>query len=267
MERMQTALGDQPVGVFDSGMGGVSVLREIRAQLPQEDVLYFGDTAHAPYGTKPPAEVMDRVRQVMALLMDRGVKAVVIACNTATSVAAATLRAELTLPIIGMEPALKPASQLRHGGRVLVMATPLTLRLPKFQALMARYGEGAQPLPCPGLMELVEEGELDGPEVEDYLARLLEPYLNASLDAVVLGCTHYVFLRPALRRMLPPETALLDGNAGTVRQLHRVLEQRGLLRATQCPGRVELYTSGDPDTVLPQMQRLLDLPDMDETAR
>ena len=185
----------------------------------------------------------------------------------ATSVAAATLRAELTLPIIGMEPALKPASQLRHGGRVLVMATPLTLRLPKFQALMARYGEGAQPLPCPGLMELVEEGELDGPEVEDYLARLLEPYLNASLDAVVLGCTHYVFLRPALRRMLPPETALLDGNAGTVRQLHRVLEQRGLLRATQCPGRVELYTSGDPDTVLPQMQRLLDLPDMDETAR
>ena len=166
-----------------------------------------------------------------------------------------------------MEPALKPASELRHGGRILVMATPLTLRLPKFQALMERYGEGASPLPCPGLMELVEEGELDGPEVRNYLSALLQPYRDAPLDAVVLGCTHYVFLRPVLRRMLPPETALLDGNAGTVRQLHRVLEQRGLCREAPSPGRVELLTNGDPLHILPQMERLLHLPDMDETAR
>ena len=190
MEASQSSLRDCPVGVFDSGMGGISVLRELRAQLPGENIIYYGDTAHAPYGTKPPSEVMDRVRQVMALLMERQAKAVLIACNTATSVAAATLRAELSLPIIGMEPALKPASELRHGGRILVMATPLTLRLPKFQALMARYGEGAIPLPCPGLMELVEEGELDGPEVEDYLTRLLTPYRHTPLYAVVLGCTH-----------------------------------------------------------------------------
>lgn len=267
METWQTASRECPVGVFDSGMGGISVLRELRAQLPGENVIYYGDTAHAPYGTKPPSEVMDRVRQVMALLMERQVKAVLIACNTATSVAAATLRAELSLPIIGMEPALKPASELRHGGRILVMATPLTLRLPKFQALMERYGEGASPLPCPGLMELVEEGELDGPEVRNYLSALLQPYRDAPLDAVVLGCTHYVFLRPVLRRMLPPETALLDGNAGTVRQLHRVLEQRGLCREAPSPGRVELLTSGDPLHILPQMERLLHLPDMDETAR
>ncbi len=267
MTRTQPDPRDCPVGVFDSGMGGLSVLREIRKQLPNEHVLYYGDTAHAPYGTKPPAEVMARVREVMALLLDRRVKAVLIACNTATSVAAATLRAELSLPIIGMEPALKPASQLRHGGRVLVMATPLTLRLPKFQALMDRYGEGALPLPCPGLMDLVEQGELDGPEVRDYLTRLLEPYLHAPLDAVVLGCTHYVFLRPVLRRMLPPETALLDGNAGTVRQLHRVLEQRDLLREQSAPGRVELLTSGNSACILPRMERLLRLPDRDETAR
>ena len=146
------------------------------------------------YGAKPPAEVMARVREVMDLLMARQVKAVLIACNTATTWAAATLRAELDLPIIGMEPALKPASELRHGGRILVMATPLTLRLPKFQALMARYGEGAIPLPCPGLMELVEEGELDGPEVEDYLIRLLTPYRHTPLDAVVLGWAQAICL-------------------------------------------------------------------------
>ena len=257
----------RPIGVFDSGLGGISVLRACVRLLPQENFLFFGDSANAPYGEKS----LDQVRALTLSAVDRllaqGVKGIVVACNTATSVAAAPLRAELSLPIIGMEPALKPASELRHGGRILVMATPLTLRLPKFQALMERYGEGASPLPCPGLMELVEEGELDGPEVRNYLSALLQPYRDAPLDAVVLGCTHYVFLRPVLRRMLPPETALLDGNAGTVRQLHRVLEQRGLCREAPSPGRVELLTSGDPLHILPQMERLLHLPDMDETAR
>ena len=221
METWQTASRECPVGVFDSGMGGISVLRELRAQLPGENIIYYGDTAHAPYGTKPPSEVMDRVRQVMALLMERQVKAVLIACNTATSVAAATLRAELSLPIIGMEPALKPASELRHGGRILVMATPLTLRLPKFQALMERYGEGASPLPCPGLMELVEEGELDGPEVRNYLSALLQPYRDAPLDAVVLGCTHYVFIKKAVKERY--RAPVFDGVLGTADHLAATL--------------------------------------------
>ncbi len=260
MEASMNALRERPVGIFDSGVGGISVLRELRAQLPQENVIYYGDTAYAPYGTKPPEAVMARVRQVMAELLDRDVKAVVIACNTATSVAAATLRAEMTLPIIGMEPALKPAHQLRHGGRILVMATPLTLRLPKFEALMARYGEGASPLPCPGLMELVEEGKLDGQEMEDYLHRLFAPYRDTPVDAVVLGCTHYVFLHPILRRLLPAETAILDGNAGAIRQLRRVLEERNALRPEGASGRVELHTSGDEALVLPRMKQLLQLP-------
>ena len=203
MERIATSLRDRPVGIFDSGVGGVSVLRELRAQLPLENVVYYGDTAHAPYGTKPPEVVMARVRQVMAELLNRNVKAVVIACNTATSVAAATLRAEMTLPIIGMEPALKPAYQLRHGGQVLVMATPLTLRLPKFAALMARYGEGASPLPCPGLMELVEAGHLNDAEVTAYLTQLFAPYAHTAVDAVVLGCTHCVFEAPAAAHAAP----------------------------------------------------------------
>ena len=260
MEVSMNALRERPVGIFDSGVGGISVLRELRAQLPQENVIYYGDTAYAPYGTKPPEAVMARVRQVMAELLNRDVKAVVIACNTATSVAAATLRAEMTLPIIGMEPALKPAHQLRHGGRILVMATPLTLRLPKFEALMARYGEGASPLPCPGLMELVEEGKLDGPEIEDYLHHLFAPYRDTPVDAVVLGCTHYVFLHPTLRRLLPAETAILDGNAGAIRQLRRVLEERNALRPEGASGRVELHTSGDEALVLPRMKQLMYLP-------
>ena len=140
------------------------------------------------------------------------------------------------------------------------MATPLTLRLPKFEALMARYGEGASPLPCPGLMELVEEGKLDGPEMEDYLHRLFAPYRDTPVDAVVLGCTHYVFLHPILRRLLPAETAILDGNAGTIRQLRRVLEERNALRPEGASGRVELHTSGDEALVLPRMKQLLQLP-------
>ena len=245
-----------PIGVFDSGVGGISVLAEMERMLPHEDFVYFGDTLHAPYGTKPEAEVLGYVRGVMAHLAARDVKAVVIACNTATSVAAARLREELTLPIIGMEPALKPAAEHRRGGAILVLATPMTLRLPKFQALYARYGEGAEPLPCPGLMDLVEQE--DFARAEAYLKELLRPYDLLRVDAVVLGCTHYVFLRPVLRRLLPETTLILDGNAGTARQLARVLNERGLLRETGA-GSITLETSGNADAVLPQMRRLLTL--------
>lgn len=242
-----------PIGVFDSGVGGVSVLGELTRTLPHEDFLYFGDNLHAPYGTKPEGEVLTYVRGVMQHLMAQDVKAVVIACNTATSVAAATLRQELSLPIVGMEPALKPASEMRHGGQILVLATPMTLRLPKFQALYARYGEGAIPLPCPGLMELVEQQAFD--QAQRYLAELFSPYDLAQVDAVVLGCTHYVFLRPCLQQLLPPHVLVLDGNAGTARQLHRVLEAQHLLNDQG--GSIRFETSGDQASVLPLMGQLL----------
>ncbi len=242
-----------PIGVFDSGVGGISVLSELVRCLPGEDFLYYGDTLHAPYGTKSQGEVLAYVRGVMNHLMAQDVKAVVIACNTATSVAAATLRQELSLPIIGMEPALKPASEMRHGGQILVLATPMTLRLPKFQALYARYGEGAVPLPCPGLMELVEQQAFD--QASRYLAELFSPYDMAQVDAIVLGCTHYVFLRPCLQQLLPPHVLVLDGNAGTARQLHRVLEARHLLNDRG--GSIRFETSGDRATVLPLLAQLL----------
>ncbi|MGN1019968.1 MAG: glutamate racemase [Aristaeellaceae bacterium] len=248
------ARATDPVGVFDSGVGGISVLAELRRVLPKEDFHFYGDTAHAPYGTRRPEEVMGFVRGVMAHLEQSGVKAVVIACNTATSVAAEELRRSCAMPIIGMEPALKPAHELRHGGQILVLATPMTLRLPKFQRLMERYGEGVEPLPCPGLMDLVEQE--DFAQARRYLQEHFAPFDMGRVDAVVLGCTHYSFLRPVLRELLPASVPVLDGNQGTARQLARVLAAQGLLNPGGA-GSITLETSGDPAVAIPVMERLL----------
>ena len=247
---------ENPIGVFDSGVGGISVLAELERELPHEHFIYYGDTLHAPYGTKTPEEVMTCVRQVMKELTAREVKAVVIACNTATSVAAATLRQEMTLPIIGMEPALKPASLIRHGGAILVLATPVTLSLPKFQSLMDRYGEGAVPLPCPGLMELVEQKSFT--DAKHYLQQALSAYDLAAVDAIVLGCTHYVFLRPLLRELLPDHVQVMDGNSGTAKQLRRVLEGKNLLR-NDGEGNVLLLSSSPKEEDHARMAELLTL--------
>ncbi len=242
-----------PIGVFDSGVGGISTMAALKQELPQENFLFYGDTANAPYGTKSREEVMSCILRVTDHLLAQDVKAIVIACNTATAVAAASLRATLALPIIGIEPALKPAHEMRRGGHILVLATPMTLRLEKFRALYALYGEGAVPLPCPGLMELVEAE--DHAAARAYLRHLFAPYDLQQVDAVVLGCTHYVFLRPILADILPETVSVLDGNAGTARQLRRVLDARNLLH--DGPGSLTLQTSGDPQTVLPVMQKLL----------
>lgn len=247
-----------PIGVFDSGVGGIGTLAQLLHELPCERFIYYGDTAHAPYGTKPTEEVMGYIRQVVAKLLEQDVKAIVIACNTATSVAAAQLRAEMPdFPIIGIEPALKPASELRQDGTILVLATPVTLHLPKFAALMEKYGEGAVPLPCPGLMELVENMDFDGAQA--YLTDLLSNVDLDCLDAVVLGCTHYVFLRPVLKKILPRRVAVLDGNMGVARQLRRVLDSRGMLNTNGCGG-VEMQTSGEnAKEVQSVMEKLLRL--------
>lgn len=243
-----------PVGVFDSGVGGISTLREMIRELPDERFIYYGDTANAPYGTKSTGEVIACVRQVVDRLLAQDIKALVIACNTATGAAAATLRRELAIPVVGMEPALKPASLIRKNGSVLVLATPLTLHQEKFENLMKLYGEGAVRVPCPGLMELVEADDTEG--ARQYLRELFRAYPPEQVDAVVLGCTHYVFLRGMIRDLLPERIAITDGNAGTARQLRRVLARDGLLN-TEGPGRVELQTSGT-EAHLRLMEKLLD---------
>lgn len=237
-----------PIGVFDSGLGGISVARAIRRELPNEYVLYFGDSANAPYGTKSPDEVRRLSRAIVERFVERGAKAVVIACNTATSAAAQELRAEYDIPIIGMEPALKVACE-RGGGRrqrVIVAATPLTLRERKFAALMERFkaDHTIYREPCPGLVDLVESGRLDDHDaVMDTLHGYFDCYDLSSIDAVVLGCTHFVFFRRYFRELLPESAAIIDGNEGTVRHLRDVLDARGMLAPAEVDGSIELDNS------------------------
>jgi len=244
---------EHPIGVFDSGVGGISALRAMIRMLPQEHFIYYGDTANAPYGTKDTEEVIACVKRVTDELLSRKIKALVIACNTATGAAAYTLRRELTIPVIGMEPALKPASELRKNGDILVLATPLTLHQEKFNRLMEKYGEGAVRVPCTGLMELVENENWTGAEA--YLKEVFALYDLKKTDAVVLGCTHYVFLKEMIRDMLPEHIAITEGSDGTARQLKRVLARNHLLRE-EGKGRVDLETSGMPEDI-EKMRRLL----------
>lgn len=244
---------EHPIGVFDSGVGGISALQAMVRLLPREHFIYFGDTANAPYGTKATEEVIACVRQVTDRLLARNIKALVIACNTATGAAAATLRRELVIPVIGMEPALKPASEVRQSGEILVLATPLALHQEKFNKLMDKYGEGAVRVPCTGLMELVEQENWEG--AKSYLQEVFALYDLRRVDAVVLGCTHYVFLKDMIRKMLPDRIVITEGSEGTAHQLRRVLARGRLLREAG-EGLVELETSGSPEEV-EKMRRLL----------
>ncbi len=249
----------KPIGVFDSGVGGISVLRAMRAMMPNEQFLYYGDNKNAPYGVRSEPDIRALTFEGVRVLMARRVKALVIACNTATSAAADELRDHFTLPIIGMEPALKPAALTRAEGRILVMATPATLRQRKFQQLMRHYGKYAQMLPCPGLMEFAERGEIDSPALDRYLAARFAPYAGAPIDAIVLGCTHYIFLKRAIQRAMPA-ARLFDGNEGTARRLYEVLRGGDLLKGSG-PGGAEFLTSGDPDKFLPVFRTLYELPE------
>lgn len=220
-------MNDGATLMIDSGIGGLSVLALAHQKLPQENFLFFADAAYAPYGDKTPAEIRERLHTIIRKQSDQPIKAILLACNTATSAAAATLREKLDIPVIGMEPALKPAV-LNSEGQIVVMATALTIREEKFQKLLALYKEGHDivSLACPGLMELVEK-DPQGSETEAYLRKALDPYTD-TMTSLVLGCTHYVFLRPILRKIYP-NVQLFDGNEGVVRHLETVLRERDAL--------------------------------------
>ena len=248
-----------PVAVFDSGLGGISVLRELVRTLPRENYLYFGDSLHAPYGTKTPQEVITLSLQAADRLLSQGAKALVVACNTATSAAIRTLRKTYPeLAIVGTEPAIKPAVERHPGGRILMLATAMTVQEEKFQHLKAQYDDQAQiiPIACSGLMEYVEQGVLRGAEVEGYLLDKLEPYLKVPIDAVVLGCTHYPFLSGAIRRIVGRRPEIIDGSIGIARQLERRLEEQGLLNPGDVSGKVEFQNSLDEPEILGLMQAL-----------
>jgi glutamate racemase len=241
---------DKKIGVFDSGVGGLTVLALAAKLLPAESYVYFGDTAHAPYGGRSKDEVRQLSLDVAKMLYEMGCKALVVACNTATSAAVRDLREIYAIPVIGMEPAVKPA--LKRGGKVLVMATPLTLKEEKFKRLCSNCGadeENVIVLPCPGLVEMVERGETEGPVVEETLGRLMAGVGLEGITAVVLGCTHYLFLKNSLSRIFPLGVEFIDGNLGTVRQVKRLLEADGLLACGENLGLIELHSSGGEESV------------------
>ena len=249
------------VGVFDSGVGGISVLRSLVAELPHEDFHFFGDSVHAPYGEKTEAQVLDLSCGIAERLISEGAKAIVIACNTATSVAAATLRsAHPDVPIVGIEPALKPAARALPNGRVLVMATEVTLRLEKYRELVRTWGGECDvvAVPCPGLAARIERGDLDAPD----LAEMIEGYVGAyvgKVDGVVLGCTHYPFVRRRIAEVLGEGVRFFDGGAGTARQLRARLTDADLLAGRERPGRVEFASSLDTPEELALYERFFSL--------
>ena len=238
---------DAPIGVFDSGVGGLSVLDEIQRLLPNESLLYVADCGHIPYGEKTPAFIRERSRRVADFFREQGAKAFVIACNTATVAAVADLRQDFPdWPLVGMEPAVKPAAAATRSGVVGVLATTGTLQSAKFAALLDRFATDVRVItqPCPGLVELIETGDLNSPALRQLLQGYIEPLLNAGCDTIILGCTHYPFLKPLLAQMLPPSIILIDTGAAVARQLKRLLGERDLL-ALGSPAIAQFWTSGD----------------------
>ena len=247
------------IAVLDSGLGGLSVLRHLRRLLPGERFIYYGDSANAPYGTRSRQEVESLTLQAAAQLRERGIKALVVACNTATSAAIEPLRRKYPdLIVVGIEPALKLAADRFPGGGIGVMATPVTLREEKFCRLLSRY-EGScrvYQIPAPQLVPLIEQGLVDTPLMEQTLHGLLDPYAD-KIDALVLGCTHYPFASHAMERLLGPKVAVLDGGDGTARETRHRLEAANLLE--NGPGELILENSLGTQEILRRSRRMLGL--------
>lgn len=246
------------IAVFDSGVGGISVLRHLRRMLPGERFIYYGDSANAPYGTRPTEEVRSLTFAAVEYLQKHyPLKALVIACNTATAAAVNEIRAACPgFIVVGIEPALKVAADHFPGGRIGVLATEVTLREEKFDTLLHRFDENVTiyKIPVPGLVELVEAGKVDTPETEAVLRRALNLYIG-KLDAAVLGCTHYPFARAAISRILGKDVVLLDGGEGTARETRRRLEAAGLLE-NGSGETIICSSSPDPDMLRLSWERL-----------
>ena len=252
----------RPIGIFDSGIGGISVLNELRQKFPSERFIYFGDNLYAPYGEKTEEEICERSEACARFLIDKGVKVIVIACNTASSAAKMQLRNEFSVPIIAMEPAVRPAAQVIKGdGCALVLATSATLKLPSYQALVRSLGKEMQfyGIPCPSFVTLVEQGKLSGDEVEDEIRAQLQPFRNKPVQAIVLGCTHFVHLRTIIEQQaqeLFGDILVIDGNGGTANQLHRILSEQQLFAPAEGTGGTLFYTSGEEAIFLPRLRKL-----------
>lgn len=253
------ASGRAPLGAFDSGVGGLSIMLEIRRLLPAEDLIYIADSAYCPYGTKPVEQIRQRSLDLTDFLVSLGVKAVVVACNTACVAGLDQIRRKHPeLPIVGVEPAIKPAHECTRNGKIGVLATNLTLNGSRFTVLVEKYGTGVEVYtnPAPELVGLVEEGKLDTPETWELLHKYLDPLMEKGIDTLVLGCTHYPFLRPVIEKICGPEITVLDTGPAVARQTRRILERRNLRSSENAQGKETFYTSGDPAAVAEVIAKL-----------
>lgn len=235
------------IGVFDSGVGGLSVLRHIRHALSDERLIYVADSGHVPYGDKPASYIEARSVTLTRFLIEQGADAIVVACNTATAAAAATLRSRFSLPIIAMEPAVKPAVAASRNSIIGVLATIGTLESARFAALLERYGGNAEIITqgCPGLVEQIERGDLSGPETRALVERYTAPLLARGADTLILGCTHYSFLAPLIREVAGADIALVDTGAAVAQQLCRRILAELPDRAPGTAASTYFWTSGD----------------------
>lgn len=244
------------IGIFDSGIGGMTLLHQAMITLPKENFIFYADTDHVPYGTKTKEQVIGFVDEVMQFMIAHNCKAVVIACNTATSVAAEIMREKYEIPIIGIEPAVKPAVEQSAGKRVMVVATPLTIQEEKLKNLVKKVDDAhlVDLLALPRLVSFAEQGEFDTPQVEEYLRENLSTFSMEEYGELVLGCTHFNYFKNSFRKLLPSHVRMIDGSTGTVNQLKRILESRGQLEENE--GSVRYFSSGREWTKEQDLKRI-----------
>lgn len=249
-----------PIGFFDSGVGGLSVLREAIKLMPNENYIYFGDSKNAPYGIREVEDVKNLTYKAVEFLLSKGAKAIVIACNTATSAAVAALRVTYPdLPLVGIEPAVKPAVELDTHKKIIIMATPITLKEKKFARLIGRFEDRAEivPMHCARLVEFVENGQLDSKELIEYLKEKYKDINKEEIGAVVLGCTHYPFVREAIKKVIGNGIPVIDGSLGTCKELRRRIIKADLLNNSDTKGEIEIINSLNDEKIIKLCNMLL----------
>ena len=249
------------IGIFDSGIGGMTLLHQALLSLPNENYIFYADTDHVPYGTKSKEQVIGYVDEIIRFMLAKECKAVVIACNTATSVAAESMRKKYDIPIIGIEPAVKPAVEQSEGKRVMVVATPLTVAEKKLKDLVARVDDAhlVDMLPLPKLVSFAERGEFDSEEVSSYMKEAFSGVDMTKYGELVLGCTHFNYFKDTFAKILPPTVQMIDGSEGTINQLKRLLEKEGMLgdsKEGQRKGTVRYFMSGRELTLPDELARM-----------
>ncbi|MGI6214340.1 MAG: glutamate racemase [Christensenellales bacterium] len=243
-----------PIAFMDSGLGGISVMAEARKLLPYEDFIMYGDSLNAPYGEKSDEEIISLAMKAAEKLLKYNIKALVIACNTATSVAGDMLKAKMPVPVVGIAPPLLEAQKLRKSGQILVMMTSSAAKSSSIENMMAHYGKNAVLIPCPGLMEFAEKGELESEGLNNALKNLLNPYLKVKTDVVILGCTHYPFLQKSIGSFFPEDTLFISGSAKTARDLNQILDKENAFAKDKVLGKTLFMNS--LESKLPLMKKL-----------